>query len=548
MCEDRLSCNTFKVDLNMDEEHNPLKEDVNTYYVAEYVFALLRELVSFHQRFGCTNTSTDAEDTQLDENPADKDENGNSCEDHVSCYPFKEAIDTDEEHILRQRDFADFALQDNGNSGNRCEDRLSCNTFKVDLDMDEEHNPLKEDGNTYCMTKYEFALQREYVSFHQRFGCTNTSTDAEDTQLDENPADKDENGNSCEDNVTCYPFKEVMDTDEEHISFYPFKEAMDTDEEHISCYPLKEAMETDEEHILRQRDFALQGNICNFETYAKKNMFKKSQDETLSYEDIKVWMKVMESVGVLNLPHGSATLFRTGSQYGFTAAHILTNGTHIVDEDIRALLNLECSFVEFESCKKFRLKEAVLINVHLDIAILKFHNNDINELPQPLLLSHEGNLTSYTDQVAVIGAGHPHKPCTVLEHNVKVINPCNIPVYDINEFMEQHYEYFKNMCITKGVGIESLDKSYIGLTSPKNIILSAFLGHGASGAPVLLKTNPVSVVGVYTSGYPQIFYDIHDMQFPPQYTFECATKMSFIFHEVNEYSKDLAVDIFGISS
>jgi hypothetical protein len=63
---------------------------------------------------------------------------------------------------------------------------------------------------------------------------------------------------------------------------------------------------------------------------------------------------------------------------------------------------------------------------------------------------------------------------------------------------------------------------------------------------VLSKTNPVTVIGVFTSGYPKLIYNIPELfpLFPPRFTFECATNSSYIFGKVVKSHEDLAKDIF----
>ncbi|XP_053403069.1 uncharacterized protein LOC123538728 [Mercenaria mercenaria] len=263
-----------------------------------------------------------------------------------------------------------------------------------------------------------------------------------------------------------------------------------------------------------------------------------------------------ESVGCL-ISDGiiAGTVFRVGTSFLMTAFHVIS---HIIKKDPKGpdnednfdwlQLTYDRVYPNFNESVTDKPKivskvSCIFYNVTLDVAVLQF--DVISDLPRKMILDTSGYLKP--DRVYLIGFGHPEN--TLKKH----IDPsCKVIPSNSSEIKNAHAWLLKdgNRSYREKVDNPDLvDTGYHGYDDPQKIILSCYLEHGASGAPLLAVDNKRSVVvGFLTNSMPEFYFHLSaedQRAFPTAYRFEYGTRMKYIYHAIREANPELAKDIFG---
>ncbi|XP_053390480.1 uncharacterized protein LOC128553368, partial [Mercenaria mercenaria] len=261
----------------------------------------------------------------------------------------------------------------------------------------------------------------------------------------------------------------------------------------------------------------------------------------------------LNSVGALEGGKCTGTIFRVGSRYGMTAAHVIDSiiNPHDIEgcEDLNQLIHCGVRFHEQEQI--FSLKPVLHFkDDKLDVAVVEFGRDHIRGLPPPLQLV-KFDVSTTLKAAVIIGYGNPAQSGKFLELGVDVMQQDDIPKKEIIKYIDQHKKTFRTVLKIYGSCADIVETGYSGCEADTHMILNCIMGQGASGSPVFTTEFPESlkVAGLFICGYPKMYYEFPESmqkRFPLKYTFEAATKTSAIYDAMCKHDKTkIAKAIFG---
>ncbi|KAK3594206.1 hypothetical protein CHS0354_030638 [Potamilus streckersoni] len=289
--------------------------------------------------------------------------------------------------------------------------------------------------------------------------------------------------------------------------------------------------------------------------------FRKINDETDAIYNLRLVLKIAESVGIIRSPSVTGTGFRVGESYIMTARHVVMDIINSVPrrleqptEDRVKILEDPTVYIDFDyelpdghsytpedrKTHHFNFEPIICYeNDVLDAVVLKLkHNNQAPGFNFPPKLVNFAE----TENASLYFVGHNRGKIKEFDRSTPKENLTGKMFKKLQHWSMQHQ-----------VGSQIKRPGYTGADNGSKVLFDCTFNKGASGSPgfIVSKHDHMPyVVTMLLRGYPDWLYDDtvpqeEKITIPKEYIFEQGVCLTEICYDMRFRDPGLAEDIFG---